>query len=64
MRGMKHPFTRALYEADDEGRVTVTHGTKSGLFHANGQWIHGDIFEADPHLCAWIGGPKMAHHRI
>jgi hypothetical protein len=22
------------------------------------------VFEADPQLCGWIGGPKVAHHRI
>ena len=26
--------------------------------------IEGDIFEADPQLCVWVGGPKVAHHRI
>jgi len=22
------------------------------------------VFEADPQLCGWIGGTKVAHHRI
>jgi hypothetical protein len=26
--------------------------------------IAGEVFEADPQLCGWIGGPKVAHHRI
>ena len=26
--------------------------------------VEGDIYEADPQLCGWVGGPKVAHHRI
>ena len=35
-----------------------------GLFTTEGTWIQGDVFESDPQLCGWIGGPKVAHHRI
>ena len=64
MLGMIHPFSRALYEQDGKGNVLVTHNGRTGLFTQAGVWIEGDIFEADPHLCGWVGGPKMAHHRI
>ena len=49
---------------DGKGNVLVTHNGRTGLFTPSGAWIEGDIFEADPHLCGWVGGPKMAHHRI
>jgi hypothetical protein len=64
MLGMRHPFTRALYEQDGDGNVRVTLNGKYGLFRADGTWIEGEIFEADPQLCGWIGGPKVVHHRI
>ena len=64
MLGLKHPFTRALYEQDGEGNVRVTHNGRVGVFRVDGTWIEGDIFEADPQMCGWIGGPKVAHHRI
>ena len=37
---------------------------KVGLFHRDGEWIEGELFEADPELCNWIGGPKLVHHRL
>ncbi len=65
MLGMKHPFTRALYEQDGHGhvKVTTTDG-RVGLFTPSGVHLSGELFEADPQLCGWIGGPKLAHHRI
>jgi hypothetical protein len=62
--GLVHPFSKALYEQDGKGNVRVSLGGKSGLFRTDGTWIDGEIFEADPQLCNWIGGPKVAHHRI
>jgi hypothetical protein len=64
MLGMRHPFTKALYEQDGDGKVRVTLDGKYGLFRPDGSWIEGEIFEADPQLCGWVGGPKVVHHRI
>ncbi len=64
MLGMVHPFSRALYEQDGDGNVRVSKGGRSGLFTQRGEWISGEIYEADPQLCGWIGGPKLTHHRI
>ena len=65
MLGLRHPFTNALYEQDGHGNVRViTRDGQTGLFSTAGSWIEGDVFEADPQLCGWIGGPKVAHHRI
>ncbi len=64
MLGMRHPFTRALYEQDGNGNVRVSKDGKAGLFTSSGEWLDGEIFEADPQLCGWVGGPKVAHHRI
>lgn len=64
MLGLRHPFTRALYEQDGHGNVRVSLDGKVGLFRPDGTWIEGDIYEADPQLCGWIAGPKVAHHRL
>ncbi|MDG2028984.1 MAG: hypothetical protein P8J50_17945 [Acidimicrobiales bacterium] len=64
--GLHHPFTRALYQRDDDhdGMVRVTDGDRWGRFTSDGRWVEGDIREADPQLCGWVAGPKMVHHRI
>ncbi len=64
MLGMIHPFTKAHYEQDGNGNVRVSSKGHVGLFSPDGRYIEGDIYEADPQLCGWIGGPKVAHHRI
>jgi len=62
--GVLHPFTRALYERIDAQRVRVTLGEQSGVFRPDGSWIEGELREADPQLCGWLGGPRMIHHRL
>jgi len=65
MLGLRHPFTRALYEQDGKGNVVVTTADgRIGTFDRVGVHVSGEVFEADPQLCGWIGGPKLAHHRI
>lgn len=65
MKGMLHPFDKALYEQDGDGNVRVTAaGGESGLFTPEGRWLEGELRESDPHLCGWIGGPQVVHHRI
>ena len=65
MLGLRHPFSRALYEQDGKGnvRVTTTDGTV-GTFREDGAHVAGELVDADPQLCGWIAGPKVAHHRI
>ena len=64
MNGQYHPFTKALYERDLDGPVVVRTRDKSGVFRADGSWIEGELFEADPQMCNWIAGPKVRHHRL
>lgn len=64
MNGIRHPFTRALYEHDGEGGIIVTDGDRQGRFTAQGQWISGDLRECDPQLCGWVAGPQMLNHRM
>jgi hypothetical protein len=64
MKGIRHPFTRALYEQDDDGNVRVSHEGKSGRFTSEGQWLEGELREADPQLCGWVAGPQLVSHRV
>jgi hypothetical protein len=62
MRTIKHPLSGAIYdlEADGTVRVTATDG-RTGKFDKNGVWIAGDVKQADPHLCLWIGGKELSN---
>ena len=64
MRGITHPFTKALYEQDGTGNIRVTDGARCGIFGADGHWISGELRECDPQLCGWIAGPQIANHRV
>ena len=46
--GIRHPFGGALYTCTPEGNIRVEDGTKWGLFQRDGQWIEGELREADP----------------
>ena len=43
MLGIRHPFTRALYERDADGNVVVTElpdrGGRTGVFTRHGRWL-------------------------
>jgi hypothetical protein len=64
MKGIVHPFSKALYELDDDGNITVTDGDRTGTFTTGGEWLSGDLKECDPQLCGWVGGPQVANHRL
>ena len=70
MNGIRHPFTGALHEQDGAGHVRVTKVDRAtgrevtGLFTSKGQWISGDLEEADPQLCGWVAGPIVGNHRL
>lgn len=59
MRSIRHPLSGALYDLQADGTICVEHNGKSGLFRADGTYISGDIYFADPHLCVWIGGRNV-----
>lgn len=63
MNGIVHPYSKDLYERDENGeRVKVTRRNGAiGYFTANGRWLDGERFEADLHLCGWIMSPRNAH---
>jgi hypothetical protein len=64
VRGLVHPFTKALYEQDGAGNILVSLDGRSGTFRKDGSWISGDLRECDPQMCGWVGGPQIANHRV
>ena len=64
MRGIVHPFSRALYEQDGNGNIRVTHKGREGIFRVDGRWVSGELRECDPQLAGWVGGPQIATHRV
>jgi len=64
MRGVIHPFSKALYEQDGEGNVRVSKDGLIGIFAIDGRYLSGEIREADPQLCGWVGGPQVGNQRF
>lgn len=64
MRGLVHPFSKALYELDDDGTIRVTKDGVSGTFSLDGRHLAGELRECDPQMCGWVGGPQVANHRF
>ena len=63
---IRHPLNPNAYYVDNgDGTVRVTMGTRWGRFAANGRYVEGTLFEADPELCVWVSAPRpTSHHRI
>jgi hypothetical protein len=60
MRSIRHPLSGELYDLTADGNISVTAADgKSGLFRADGTYLSGDLYFADPHLCGWIGGRDL-----
>jgi hypothetical protein len=60
--GVRHPYSRDLYELDEEGRVRITRRNgEVGYYSSDGRWLDGVKFDADPHLCGWVSAPRNAH---
>jgi hypothetical protein len=63
MNGIVHPYSKDLYERDEDGgrvRITRPDGVL-GYYADNGRWLEGAKFDADRHLCGWIMSPRNAH---
>lgn len=63
---IRHPLNPNAYYIDNgDGTVLVTMGSRSGRFAANGRYVDGTLFEADPEMCVWVAAPRSSgHHRI
>jgi len=59
LRSLRHPLSGALYDLQPDGTVRVEKDGRSGSFRADGSYISGDIYSADPQMCVWIAGPEL-----
>lgn len=66
MPAIRHPLSGAIYDlAPDQTSILVEKDGQTGRFDVDGRWLDGSIRTADPHLCNWIGGARMAsRHRV
>ncbi|MEM1230904.1 MAG: hypothetical protein AAGI15_10225 [Pseudomonadota bacterium] len=56
MASMTHPFDQeTLYQRDSDGNIRLTRGNSVGIFTRWGVHLSGDIQQADPQLCNWVG---------
>jgi hypothetical protein len=64
VRTIQHPLSGATYDLQEDGTVrVVARDGAVGVFDAHGGWLSGDLRQADPHLCLWIGGrPLPSRH--
>ncbi len=57
---LRHPLNGWLYEDEGAGVVKVT--TPKGLtgkFTVDAEWVEGELKDASPHLCLWVGGHQL-----
>ncbi len=64
MRQLKHPLSGATYEEDGEGNIVVTRSGVVGVFNRNGEWVRGELRQADPELCRWIKSGDTPNPRL
>lgn len=57
---LQHPLNGWVYEdlGDDVVQVTTPKG-KTGKFTIDAKWIEGELTDANPHLCLWVGGRQL-----
>lgn len=66
MASMTHPFDPdTLYELAADGNIRVSNGKTFGIFTTKGQHISGELRQADPQLCVWVGNnPDAANQQM
>lgn len=60
MEIVRHPLNGDVYEHLGDGIVQVT--TKKGVtgkFTVDAKWMEGELTDANPHLCNWVGGRQL-----
>ncbi len=61
MRREPHPLSGTYYEAIGDGKVKVQkEGSNAfGIFTWQGEWLEGEVTQADPQMLLYIGGPDL-----
>ena len=59
MPKLRHPVSGAVYDACGDGLVRVeTPDGAVGFFRGDGSHHHGELRDADPQDCGWVGSEK------
>lgn len=57
---LRHALSGMVFERLDQGRVLVTASDgRTGTFDERGNHLGGEIRQADPQMCNWIGGKQL-----
>jgi nitrite reductase/ring-hydroxylating ferredoxin subunit len=61
MRREPHPLTGTIYEDLGDGKIKVQkEGSNAyGIFNYQGEWLEGEVTQADPLMLLYIGGPDL-----
>ena len=64
MHQLRHPLSRATYEAAEGDLVRVAKDGRERLFTRDGGWVAGDpTAPVDPEMCRWIGSDVIHKRR-
>lgn len=63
MRREPHPLTGTMYELLENGTVKVQKSGSNdyGIFTWEGEWLEGEVRQADLMMLLYIGGPDLPH---
>ena len=57
---VRHPLNGDVYEHLGDGVVLLTNSNgQTGRFTADAKWLEGELTDANPHLCNWVGGKQL-----
>ena len=61
MRREPHPLTGTIYEDLGDGKVKVQKSGSNayGIFTWKGEWLEGEVTQADPQMLLYISGPDL-----
>ncbi|MDB5159704.1 MAG: hypothetical protein JWR50_4411 [Mucilaginibacter sp.] len=55
-----HVACKQTFEEIGDGLVRVTTADgREGIFKSTGQWVEGELTEANLHMLVWTGGPRL-----
>ena len=59
MRKRRHPLSGALYEVGATATSTSRRRAAGACSRPVAQYLSGDVYCADPHMCLWLAGPQV-----
>ncbi len=57
---VRHPLSGSIYELRPDGLIHVsTRDGRTGVFRDDGSWVDGELGQADPNMCNWVGPHQL-----